>query len=255
MSTEGNLRFKIDWANLLVGSNFTVFALFYFVFEGNFPREAYIWTTSSPGRSSLALEVGRPHLQRPRKSALGTRLIFGGRFNGGRWADGQMGFLRYRFWRLIFGGAYFRNLTVLSKSGAASVQVYPLLSLHYTFSYFYDPHEETLLSSILPLTARAKIEPDVSKDARGCARSSWTRSTGTRYIKWRSDHEKGVVSSSRKFQLSHLFTTTASPTQQNGQNKRNFTCHYIFVFSWRYFGYLPKFDLLGLETHTSVTRF
>ena len=86
MSTEGNLRFKIDWANLLVGSNFTVFALFYFVFEGNFPREAYIWTTSSPGRSSLALEVGRPHLQRPRKSALGTRLIFGGRFNGGRWA-------------------------------------------------------------------------------------------------------------------------------------------------------------------------
>ena len=167
MSTEGNLRFKIDWANLLVGSNFTVFALFYFVFEGNFPREAYIWTTSSPGRSSLALEVGRPHLQRPRKSALGTRLIFGGRFNGGRWADGQMGFLRYRFWRLIFGGAYFRNLTVLSKSGAASVQVYPLLSLHYTFSYFYDPHEETLLSSILPLTARAKIEPDVSKDAGG----------------------------------------------------------------------------------------
>ena len=59
MSTEGNLRFKIDWANLLVGSKFTVFALFYFVFEGNFPREAYIWTTSSPGRSSLALEVGR----------------------------------------------------------------------------------------------------------------------------------------------------------------------------------------------------
>ena len=59
MSTEGNLRFKIDWANLLVGSKFTVFALFYFVFEGNFPREAYIWTTSSPGRSFLALEVGR----------------------------------------------------------------------------------------------------------------------------------------------------------------------------------------------------
>ena len=33
---EGNLRFKIDWASLIVGSKFTVFALFYFVFEGNF---------------------------------------------------------------------------------------------------------------------------------------------------------------------------------------------------------------------------
>ena len=28
---------KIDWASLIVGSKFTVFALFYFVFEGNFP--------------------------------------------------------------------------------------------------------------------------------------------------------------------------------------------------------------------------
>ena len=33
---EGNLRFKIDWASLIVGSAFTVIALFYFVFEGNF---------------------------------------------------------------------------------------------------------------------------------------------------------------------------------------------------------------------------
>ena len=44
---EGSLRFKIDWASLIVGSKFTVFALFYFVFEGNFPstslRGAYIW--------------------------------------------------------------------------------------------------------------------------------------------------------------------------------------------------------------------
>ena len=31
------MRFKIDWASLIVGSKFTVFALFYFVFEGNFP--------------------------------------------------------------------------------------------------------------------------------------------------------------------------------------------------------------------------
>ena len=35
--TGGNLRFKIDWAIHIVGSKFTVFALFYFVFEGNFP--------------------------------------------------------------------------------------------------------------------------------------------------------------------------------------------------------------------------
>ena len=45
--TEQNLRFKIDWAGLLVESKFTDFALFCFVFEGNFPgtspRGAYIW--------------------------------------------------------------------------------------------------------------------------------------------------------------------------------------------------------------------
>ena len=62
------MRFKIDWACLIVGSKFTVFALFYFVFEGNFQVQA-------PG--GLYLE---------------------GRFNGG--------FLRYEFGGLIFGGAY-----------------------------------------------------------------------------------------------------------------------------------------------------
>ena len=40
LSTEGNLRFKIDWASLIVGSEFTIFALFYFVFEGNFQVQA-----------------------------------------------------------------------------------------------------------------------------------------------------------------------------------------------------------------------
>ena len=34
---ERNLRFKSDRASLIVGSKFTVFALFYFVSEGNFP--------------------------------------------------------------------------------------------------------------------------------------------------------------------------------------------------------------------------
>ena len=47
LSTEGNLRFKLDWASLIVGSKLTIFALFYFAFEGNSPstspRGAYIW--------------------------------------------------------------------------------------------------------------------------------------------------------------------------------------------------------------------
>ena len=41
------MRFKIDWASLIVGWKFTVFALFYFEFEGNFPstssQGAYVW--------------------------------------------------------------------------------------------------------------------------------------------------------------------------------------------------------------------
>jgi len=37
---EGNLRFKIDWAILTAERKFTVFALFYFVFEGNFQIQA-----------------------------------------------------------------------------------------------------------------------------------------------------------------------------------------------------------------------
>ena len=36
LSAEGNLRFKINWASLIVVSKFTVFALFYFVFGGQF---------------------------------------------------------------------------------------------------------------------------------------------------------------------------------------------------------------------------
>ena len=37
---EGNLRFKISWDSLIVGRKFTVFALFYFVFEGKFQVQA-----------------------------------------------------------------------------------------------------------------------------------------------------------------------------------------------------------------------
>ena len=71
------MRFKIDWASLKVGTKFTVFALFYFVSEGNFPSRspqgAYIWR-----------------------------------------GDLTEGFLRYRFGGLIFGGAYSPNFTVFS---------------------------------------------------------------------------------------------------------------------------------------------
>ena len=63
------MRFKIDWASLIVGSKFTVFALFYFVLEGNFPstspRGVYIWR-----------------------------------------GDLTQGLFRYDFGGLIFGGAY-----------------------------------------------------------------------------------------------------------------------------------------------------
>ena len=73
------MRIKIDWASLIVGSKFTVFALFYFVLKGNFPstspQVAYIWR-----------------------------------------GDSSEGFLRNRFTQylewLIHGGAYFRNFTV-----------------------------------------------------------------------------------------------------------------------------------------------
>ena len=72
---EGNLYFKIDWATLIVARKFAVFALFYFVFEGNFPstilRGAYIWK-----------------------------------------GDLTEGLLHYRFGGLIHGRAYFRNFTV-----------------------------------------------------------------------------------------------------------------------------------------------
>ena len=40
------MRFKIDWASLIVGSKVNVFALFYIVLEGNFkykPPGAYFW--------------------------------------------------------------------------------------------------------------------------------------------------------------------------------------------------------------------
>ena len=74
------MRFKLDRASLIVGSKFIAFALFYVVFEGNFPSTspwgAYIW------RGNL-----------------------------------MEGFWCYRFGGLIFGGAYFRNFTIFQSKG------------------------------------------------------------------------------------------------------------------------------------------
>ena len=75
------MRFKIDWASLIVGMKFTVFSLFCFVFEGNFQVQA-------PGGAYI------------------------------RRGDLTEGLLRYELGGLIFGGAYihggayFRNFTV-----------------------------------------------------------------------------------------------------------------------------------------------
>ena len=63
------MRFKIDFASLIVGGKFTIFALFYFVFEGNFP-------STSPRGAYICR------------------------------GDLTEGFLHYRSRGLIFGGAY-----------------------------------------------------------------------------------------------------------------------------------------------------
>ena len=55
LSTDGNLRFQIGWASLTVGRKFTVFALFYFASEGNFP-------TTSSEREGVGANIWRGDL-------------------------------------------------------------------------------------------------------------------------------------------------------------------------------------------------
>ena len=59
--------FKINWASLIVGSKFIVFALFYFVFDGNIPstspRGAYIWKGDLT-EGFFALPVWRAYIWR-----------------------------------------------------------------------------------------------------------------------------------------------------------------------------------------------
>ena len=72
---RGKFAFQNRLGWLVAGRKFTVFALFYFVFEGNFQVQAPQWA----------------YIQR---------------------GDVTAGFLRYEFGGLIFGGVYFRNFTV-----------------------------------------------------------------------------------------------------------------------------------------------
>ena len=78
------MRFKIDWASLIVGRKFDVFALLYFVFEGNFRVEA-------PGGGGAYICRGDLTEGFCVKS-LGCLYLEG----------------------LLHGGAYFRNFTVFS---------------------------------------------------------------------------------------------------------------------------------------------
>ena len=113
--TEGNLHFKIDWASL-VGSKFTAFDLFYFVFEGNFP-------STSP-RGGLYLE---------------------GWFNRGFfalpvWVGGGGVYLK----GLIHGGAYFWDFMVFD---------FPLSSFNYLLkkNYVDTVHQENPYSFLYNL--------------------------------------------------------------------------------------------------------
>ena len=88
------MRFRIDWASLIVGGKFTVFTLFYFVFEGNFPST-----------SSLGAYIWR--------------------------GDLTEGFLRYRFWgAYIWSGLYMEGLIFGISRYISSDKLTELCNLH-----------------------------------------------------------------------------------------------------------------------------
>ena len=62
------MRFQIIWASLIVGSKFTIFALFYFIFEGKSPstssQEAHIWSGNlTEGFLPLVTALGGLYLE------------------------------------------------------------------------------------------------------------------------------------------------------------------------------------------------
>ena len=93
------MHFKIDRASLIVGSKFTVFALFYLVFEGHFPssspRGAYIWR-----------------------------------------GDLTEGFLHYQFGGLIYVRTYFWNFTIFSPSLSLLLSLSSLFPLSLSLRLF-----------------------------------------------------------------------------------------------------------------------
>ena len=61
------MRLEIDWASLIVGRKFTVFALFYLVFEGNFPisrPQGGLYLEGQFDRGFLALPVWGAYIWR-----------------------------------------------------------------------------------------------------------------------------------------------------------------------------------------------
>ena len=64
------MHFKIEWASLIFGSKFTIFVLFYFVFEGNFP------SVSPPGGFYLEGRFNRGFLALPVWGACTWRGLF-----------------------------------------------------------------------------------------------------------------------------------------------------------------------------------
>ena len=64
---EGNLRFNIDWASLVVERIFTVFTLFCFILEGNFQVQVPRGGLYSEGRFNggfSALQVWEAYIWR-----------------------------------------------------------------------------------------------------------------------------------------------------------------------------------------------
>ena len=51
------MRFKIDLASLIVGRKFTIFALFYFAFEGNFRVQAPVGAKKSAQRVGVLMRL------------------------------------------------------------------------------------------------------------------------------------------------------------------------------------------------------
>ena len=82
------MRFKIDWASLIVESKFTVFALFYFVFEGDFP------STSPWGALNLEGRFNGGFFALP---------VWGAYFWRGLYTEGRIfGILRYNKFIFLF---------------------------------------------------------------------------------------------------------------------------------------------------------